>query len=100
MVTTIIYENSFGIISQWSGEVLNYTTDTISIKFNKNKVLKFNLKDSEYMVVCKKKIKPLNVLNNDHYKMYWESFDESLRMKITEELKDNIKLYWTGEKIV
>jgi hypothetical protein len=32
MKTTIIYENSFGIISQWTGEVLKLEGSVISIK--------------------------------------------------------------------
>ncbi len=98
MKTTIFYENSFGIISQWIGEILEKTENTIIIKFSPKTVLEFDLKKSDFLVICKKKIKPLNVLNSEYYKMYFESFDEYLRNQIIFEIEENNNLldYWNG----
>ena len=62
MKTTIFYENSFGIISQWTGEILELKGNVITIKTSPKKAYKFDLKaNSEFMIVCKKKIKPLSM---------------------------------------
>lgn len=101
MKTTIIYENSFGIISQWTGEVLEKTESTISIKFSPKKALKFDLKaNSEFMIVCKKKVCQLQLLNSEDYKNYWTSFDEKLRSQILSSLErdKNILHYWNGQQ--
>lgn len=98
MKTTIFYENSFGIISQWTGEVLAKTENSISIKFSPKKAFKFDLKNSDFLIVCKKKIKPIECLNSEHYKMYFESCDENLRSQILLEMEENknISDYWNG----
>lgn len=103
MKTTIFYENSFGIISQWTGEVLEKKESIITIKISPKKAYKFDLKaNSEFLVVCKKKIKPLSLLNSEHYKQYWTSFDEKLRFDILIELEknDNILEYWNGQNFI
>jgi len=102
MKTTIIYENSFGIISQWTGEILKFEDSIISIKFSPKKAYKFDLKaNSDFMVVCKKKIKPLGLLNSEHHAQYWTSFDEKLRFEILQELEknQNIDYYWNGQNL-
>ena len=99
METTIFYENSFGIISQWTGEILEKTETTINIKLSPKKAYKFDLKaNSEFMVVCKKKIKPLPRLNSEHHHNFWTAFDENLRFEILQELEKNknIEYYWNG----
>ena len=99
MKTTIFYENSFGIISQWTGEILEKTETTISIKLSPKKAYKFDLKaNSDFLVVCKKKIKPISILNSEHYKNYWTCFDEKLRFDILQELEknQNIEYNWNG----
>jgi len=103
MKTTIFYENSFGIISQWTGEILEKKKSIITIKISPKKAYKFDLKvNSEFLVVCKKKIKPIAVLNSEHYKNYWTAFDEKLRFDILHELEnnDNILEYWNGQKFI
>lgn len=103
MKTTIFYENSFGIMSQWTGEVLEKKESTITIKMSPKKAYKFDLKtNSEFLVVCKKRIKPLPLLNSEHYKQYWTSFDEKLRTDILIELEknDNILDYWNGQNFI
>ena len=100
MKTTIFYENSFGIISQWTGEILEKTETTISIKLSPKKAYKFDLKaNSDFLVVCKKKIKPISILNSEHYINYWTCFDEKLRFDILQELEKNknIEYYWNGK---
>lgn len=99
MKTTIIYENSFGIISQWTGEVLEIKESTISIKLSPKKAYKFDLKaNSEFLIVCKKKVSALQLLNSEDYKNYWTSFDRVLRSNILQSLErdKNILHYWNG----
>lgn len=99
MKTTIFYENSFGIISQWTGEILELKGNVITIKTSPKKAYKFDLKaNSEFMIVCKKKIKPLPLLNSEHHKNYWTAFDEKLRFDILQEIEknQNIEYYWNG----
>jgi hypothetical protein len=57
--------------------------------------------NSDFMVVCKKKIKPLSVLNSEHHARYWTSFDEKLRFEILQELEknQNIEYYWNGQNL-
>lgn len=100
MKTTIIYENSFGIMSQWIGEVLELKGSVICIKISPKKAYKFDLKEnSEFMIVCKKKIKPLELLNSEHHKNYWNAFDKKLRFDILQEIEknQNIDYYWNGQ---
>lgn len=102
MKTTIIYENSGGYLSQFTGEILEIKETTISIKISPKKAFKFDLKaNSEFMVVCKKRIKPLECLNNANYKNYWTCFDENKRIEILEELEKNhnLLIYWNGKTI-
>jgi hypothetical protein len=103
MKTTIIYENSFGIISQWAGEVLELTQSTISIKFSAKKALKIDFKaNSGFLIVCKKKTKPLGLLNSENYKNGWTCFDENLRTEILHELEknQNIEYYRNGKNLI
>lgn len=99
MKTTIFYENSFGIISQWTGEILETNGNVVSIKTSPKKAYKFDLKaNSAFMVVCKKKIKPLPRLNSEKHHNNWICFDEKLRFDILQELEknNNIAMYWNG----
>lgn len=94
MKTTIFYENSFGIISQWTGEVLELKGNIITIKTSPKKAYKFDLKaNSDFMVVCKKKIKPISCLNSEHQKKYWISFDEKLRFEILKQNETKKPIY-------
>ena len=54
------------------------------------------------MIVCKKKIKPLPLLNSEHHKNYWTAFDEKLRFDILQEIEknDNIQDYWNGQNFI
>ena len=99
MKTTIFYENSFGIITQYTGEILEKTETTINIKLSPKKAYRFDLKaNSDFLVVCKKKIKPLSRLNSEHHHNFWTAFDENLRFEILQELEKNknIEYYWNG----
>ena len=99
MKTTIFYENSFGIISQYTGEILEKTETTINIKLSPKKAYKFDLKAcSDFMIVCKKKIKPLPRLNSSYHKNTFFAFDQDLRSEILQELEknNNIAMYWNG----
>ena len=101
MKTTIFYENSFGIISQWTGEILELKGNVITVKTSPKKAYKFDLKaNSDFLVICKKKIKPLSLLNSEHYKKYFTCFDEKLRFEILQHLEDdgNILEYWNGKE--
>ena len=99
MKTTIIYENSFGIISQWTGEILELKGNVITIETSPKKAYKFDLKaNSEFLIVCKKKVSALQLLNSEDYKNYWTSFDRVLRSNILQSLErdKNILHYWNG----
>lgn len=103
MKTTIFYENSFGIITQYTGEILEKKETVVTIKLSANQTYKFDLKaNSDFLVVCKRKIKPIGVLNSEHYRNYWTSFDEKLRSDILKELEknDNILEYWNGNNFL
>ncbi len=90
MKTTIFYENSFGIISQWTGEVLKYDKDSISIKFSANKAYKYDLKGSNaFCVVTKTKLKETIVPQDELL-----SCDDELKTKIKEICKNNTLLMW------
>lgn len=98
MKTTIIYENSFGILTQWSAEILQVTQSTISLKFSAKKAFKFDLKaNSNFMVVCKEKEKA-NLLE----KNIFESFDHEKREQLLKKLKakNNLLHYWNGKEFL
>lgn len=92
-MTTIFYTNSFGITAQWKGEVIAFDENSISIKFSKNKALRYNLKNTDFVLVTKKVVKE-NVLQGNEIL----SFDSKLTKSITEKMKDNTSMLWNGKK--
>lgn len=94
-MTTIIYTNSYGITAQWKGQVINFDETSISIKFSKNKALKFRLKDLgiDLVLVTKTKVKQNLIPENEVI-----SFDADLKAKLIESQKDNTAMLWTGSK--
>jgi hypothetical protein len=103
MRTTIFYENSGGFLKQFNGEILEITQTTISVKISSKKAYKLDLKaNSDFLIVCKKRIKPIEALNNENYKNYWTCFDEQKRHEILSQIeKDkNILHYWDGTRFL
>lgn len=94
-MTTIFYTNSFGITAQWKGEVIAFDETSISIKFSKNKALKYRLKDLgiDFVLVTKTLIKKNVLLNSEVL-----SFDEKTTQDITEQMKGNTAMLWTGKE--
>lgn len=91
--TTIFYENSMGIISQWSGEVIAKTDTSISIRFSKNKALKYDLNNSGFCLVTKNKLKFTSPLIQGAVMI---SFADQLREELKNAYKDNTAMLWNG----
>lgn len=93
-MTTIFYTNSYGLTAQWKGEVIAFDETSISIRFSKNKALKFRLKDLDIdLVLVTKTIIKRQVLPNNTI-----CFDTVLKSTIIESQKDNTAMLWTGSK--
>jgi hypothetical protein len=93
MKATIFYENSFGIMAQWAGEVIAQDEKSISIRFSKNKAFKYNLTQSGFCLVTKTKAANIGLDSLDSI-----SFDENLREQIIAAQKDNTSMLWNGDK--
>ncbi len=101
MKTSIFYVNSFGMMCQWKGEVLNITNTTIDIKFNKNKALRYQLLnlDIDFVLVTKKMVKCLGV--GVDVALTSVSFDEQLTQKVLTHkdiINNNIQYLWRNKK--
>ena len=97
--TTIFYENSFGIIACWTGEIMKLTETHIYLKFSKNKAYKYELKNSGFILVTKKKIKITQQLQDllDAQISFNEYAHKFLLEKVGE---DNIEFHWDGQQII
>ena len=98
MKTTIFYENSFGFLSQWKGEVIAKDEKSITIKFSKNKAFKYNLKalDIDFCLVTKTPVKDLGVCISKTSEAI--CFDEDLKQFVLNNVKDNIQYFWNNGK--
>lgn len=95
-LTTIFYENSAGIMSQWVGEVIKVENFKIDIRFSKNKALRYDLKlNSGFMLVTKTKVEDfgINAMNEAF------SQDQRLRDYITERVGGNVAILWDGTQL-
>lgn len=99
MKTSIFYENSFGILAQWTGEILDVTETTISIRFSKSKALRFDLSaNSDFLLVTEKKVKDLGVCISSASESV--SFCEDARNRVIEATKGNVRFHWNGKQFV
>lgn len=98
--TSIFYVNSFGMMSQWKGEVLKITDSTIDIKFSKNKALRYQLKnlDIDFVLVTKTLVKCLGV--GVDVALTSVSFDSDLNEFVLNhnEIQNNIQYLWRNKK--
>jgi len=96
--TSIFYVNSMGFMSQWKGKVIAKDETSISIRFSKNKALKFNLKDLDidFCLVTNKHIKNLGVSILDNSTA--TQFDEKLKQIVLENTIGNVKALWSNGK--
>ena len=96
--TTIFYVNSVGFMSQWKGSVIAKDEKSISIRFSKNKALKFNLKDLDidFLLVTKKPVKNIGVCITENSTAV--SFDDRLKEIVKQNTKENIEMIWEGGK--
>lgn len=96
MTSTIFYVNSMGFMSQWKGQVIAKNETSISIKFSKNKALKFNLKDLDidFCLVTNKPVKNLGVCISQASDAV--QFDEKLKQIVLESTKGNVQSLWSS----
>lgn len=97
-MTTIFYVNSFGFMSQWKGKIISKDEKSISIRFSKNKALKFNLKDLDidFCLVTNKPVKNLGVCISRSSEAI--QFDDNLKKIVLENTKGNINSLWENKK--
>lgn len=97
-VTTIFYVNSMGFMAQWKGQVIDKNETSISIRFSKNKALKFNLKDLDidFCLVTKTPVKSLGVCISKTSEAI--QFDDRLKQIVLENTKGNIGALWNAGK--
>ena len=96
--TTIIYVNSMGFMAQWKGQVIAKNETSISIRFSKNKALKFNLKDLDidFCLVTKTPVKNLGIsITNSSQAI---QFDDKLKEIVLENTKGNVISLWNNGK--
>lgn len=93
MNTTIFYENSFGIMCQWRGQIIGKTESSIDIRFSKNKALRFNLKntDCRFLLVTDKPVK--NILNDSEM----ISFCDETVNEVLMATEGNVRMFWNGK---
>lgn len=97
MNVSIFYENSYGMMCQWRGQIISQDTNSISIRFSKNKAYRYNLKDSGFCLVTKKAVKDLGVSVDKA--AISVSFDEKLRDHILKQIdSNNIAYLWQNDK--
>ncbi len=93
--TTIFYQNSVGILCQWKGEVIGTTATSIDIRFSKNKALRFNLKESGFLLVTKAPVKMIGVCTTERAETF--SFDDNLVNAVIEKTSGNVSMQWNGK---
>jgi hypothetical protein len=95
---SIFYVNSIGIMSQWKGTILSKDDKSITIRFSKNKALKFNLLDLDidFCLVTNKPMKDIGVCVSKTKETV--SFDENLKDKILLLTKNNVKHLWQNRR--
>lgn len=94
-MTSIFYVNSVGFLCQWKGSVIAKDEKSISIRFSKNKALRFALKDldCDFMVVTKSPVKNLGLAVDQAAESV--SFDEAVKAKVLAAVAGNIAEMWT-----
>lgn len=87
-----------GFMSQWKGQVISKTETSISIRFSKNKALKFNLKDLDidFCLVTKNHVKDLGVCISKTSEAI--QFDDRLKEIVLENTKGNVDALWHNGK--
>ena len=97
-LTTIFYVNSMGFMAQWKGQVIAKNETSISIRFSKNKALKFNLKDLDidFCLVTNTPVKNLGVCISKTSEAI--QFDDKLKQIILENTKGNVQTLWNNGK--
>ena len=96
--TTIFYVKSMGFMCQWKGEIISKDETSISIRFSKNKALKFNLKDLDidFVLVTNTLIKDIGVCCSKN--STFVSFDDKLKEQVREATKGNVLYLWENGK--
>lgn len=97
MKTTIFYVNTAGVMAQWKGEVIAQDETSISIKFSKNKALKFRLKDLDidFCLVTNTPVKNIGVCCTDNKEIV--CFNDDFKNIVLEKTKGNVKSLWTSK---
>jgi hypothetical protein len=95
-MTTIFYVNSAGFMCRWKGTVVSKDDKSIVIKFSKNKVLRFNLKDLDidFCLVTKSQMKRIGVCLSENTEAI--CFDDNLKEIVLEKTKGNVEYLWTN----
>jgi len=96
--TTIFYTNSMGFMSQWEGKIIDKTNTSISIRFSKNKALKFNLKDLDidFCLVTNSPVKNLGVCISTTLEAI--QFDDKLKQIVLAKTEGNVQSFWNNGK--
>jgi hypothetical protein len=94
---TIFYVNSAVFMSQWKGQVIAKTEDSISIRFSKKKALKFNLRalDIDFCLVTKTQIKDIGVCISKASESV--SFDDNLKEIVLSKTQGNVESLWMNK---
>ena len=94
----IFYVNSMGFMAQWKGQIISKNETSISIRFSKNKALKFNLKDLDinFCLVTNKPVKKIGVCISETSEAL--QFDDKLKQIVLEKTKGNVNLFWNNGK--
>lgn len=92
---TIFYENSAGIMAQWQGVIRSFENKSIVIQFTKHKAFKYDLTQSSFLLVTKKKIHYLPELDSSVF----ISFNEKIRTNIKNICEKNIQFLWEDDAV-
>lgn len=94
--TSIFLVNSYGFMCQWKGNVVSIDESTITIRFSKNKVLMYRLKDLgiDFVLVTKTLVKDLGVCVSNS--MNAVSFDDSVKQVVLDNTQGNVEYYWNN----
>ena len=93
--STIFYVNSVGIMCQWTGSIVRKENDAICIRFSKSKALRFDLKQSQFLLITKKKISKIGVCITENQTAV--SFDDNLINTVIEKTAGNVECHWNGK---
>ena len=87
-----------GFMCQWKGEVIAKNETSISIRFSKNKALKFNLKDLDidFCLVTNTPVKNLGVCISKTSESI--QFDDKLKEIVLQKTQGNIQCFWNNGK--